>query len=76
MTALDTILSYQLVNVKGDANLDGLINNIDYDLLIEYLVNSTTYDLSELWAGDIDFDTKLSIFDLISLSNIIENESD
>ena len=76
LTALDTILSYQLVNVKGDANLDGLINNIDYDLLIEYLVNSTTYDLSELWAGDIDFDTKLSIFDLISLSNIIENESD
>ena len=74
--ALDTILSFQIINNKGDTNLDGLVNDIDYDLMIEYLLSSAIFDLSERWAGDIDFDTKLSIFDLISLQNMIENGSD
>ena len=76
LTALDTVSLYQIINNKGDTNLDGLVNDIDYDLLVEHLLNNTIFDLSERWAGDIDFDTKLSIFDLISLQNIIENGSD
>ena len=76
LTALDTVSLYQIINNKGDTNLDGLVNDIDYDLLVEHLLNSTIFDLSERWAGDIDFDKKLTIFDLISLQNIIENGSD
>ena len=62
LTALDTVSSYQLINNKGDTNLDGLVNNIDYDLLIEHILSSTIFDMSERWAGDIDFDATLSIF--------------
>jgi len=71
LTALDTISIYQIINVKGDTNLDGLLNDIDYNLLIDHLLNFTTFDLSESWAGDIDYDDKLSIFDLLILEDII-----
>ena len=69
-------VSFQIINNKGDTNLDGLVNDIDYDLMIEYLMSSAVFDLSERWAGDIDFDTRLSIFDLIYLNNMIDNGSD
>ena len=71
LEALDTISTYQIINVKGDTNLDGLLNDIDYDLLIEYMLSSTIFNLSESWAGDIDYDDRLSIFDLLLLEDII-----
>ena len=72
LTALDTISTYQIINVKGDTNLDGLLDDIDYDLLIENILNTTTFDLSENWAGDVDYDNRVCIFDLLLLENIIE----
>ena len=76
LTALDTISIYQIINVKGDTNLDGLLNDIDYNLLIDHLLNITTLDLSQSWAGDIDYDDELSIFDLLLLEDIIIYGSD
>ena len=72
LIALDTISTYQIINVKGDTNLDGLLNDIDYDLLIHHILNTITFDLSESWAGDVDYDNKISIFDLMLLENIID----
>ena len=72
LTALDTISTYQTINVKGDTNLDGLLNDIDYDLLIDHILNTTTFDLSESWAGDVDYDNRVSVFDLLLLENIID----
>ena len=72
LTALDTISTYQTINVKGDTNLDGLLNDIDYDLLINHILNITTLDLSESWAGNVDYDNKVSVFDLLLLENIID----
>ena len=74
-TALDTIVSYQIVNVKGDVNLDGYLNINDQDLLIDNLLEYSAFNISEHWAGDIDFDYSLSIFDLLSFSYLIENGS-
>ena len=72
-TALDTIVSYQIVNVKGDVNLDGYLNINDQDLLIDNLLEYSVFNIPEHWAGDIDFDYSLSIFDLLSFSYLIEN---
>ena len=74
LTALDTIGSYQIINIKGDINLDGLIDVIDHDLLIENLLGFIQLDISESWSGDIDYDMSLSIFDLIFSSYLIEHE--
>ena len=41
LKALDTIVSYQIVNVKGDVNLDGYLNINDQDLLIDNLLEYT-----------------------------------
>jgi len=71
LAAFDTISTYQIINVKGDTNLDGLLNDIDYNLLIDHLLNITTFDLSESWAGDVDHDDRSSIFDLLLLEDII-----
>ena len=73
LTALDTIGSYQIINIKGDINLDGLIDVIDHDLLIENLLGFIQLDISESWSGDIDYDMSLSIFDLIFSSYLIEH---
>ena len=73
LTALDTISSYQIINIKGDTNLDGFIDINDQDLLVEYLLSLTEFDVTEYWAGDIDFDDRLSIFDLVSSFYLIEN---
>ena len=74
-TALDTIISYQIVNIKGDVNLDGFLNINDQDLLIDNLLEYSVFNIPEHWAGDIDFDYSLSIFDLLSFSYLIENGS-
>ena len=61
LTALDTISIYQIINIKGDTNLDGLLNDIDYNLLIDQILSTAIFDLSESWAGDIDYDNRVSI---------------
>ena len=76
LTALDTISSYQIINIKGDINLDGFINVNDQYLLEDYLLRLTEFDISEHWAGDIDYDDRLSIFDLIYSIYLIEDGSD
>ena len=72
LRALDTISTYQIINIKGDTNLDGLLNDIDYNLLIDQILNTTTFDLSENWAADIDYDNRVNVFDLLLLENIID----
>ena len=73
--ALDTIISYQIVNIKGDVNLDGFLNINDQDLLKDNLLEYSAFNILKHWAGDIDFDYSLSIFDLLSFSYLIENGS-
>jgi len=75
LKALDTIVSYQIVNVKGDVNLDGYLNINDQDLLIDNLLEYIEFHISDHWTGDMDFDYSLSIFDLLSFSYLIENDS-
>lgn len=74
LTALDTIESYQIINIKGDINLDGLFDIMDHDLLIENLLGLVQFDISESWSGDIDYDMSLSIFDLIFFPYLMEHE--
>jgi len=75
LKALDTIVSYQIVNVKGDVNLDGYLNINDQDLLIDNLLEYIEFHISDHWTGDMDFDYSLSIFDLLSFFYLIENDS-
>ena len=72
LRALDTISTYQIINIKGDTNLDGLINDIDYNLLIGQILNTAIFDLSESWAADIDYDNRVDVFDLLLLEDIID----
>ena len=72
LRALDTISTYQIINIKGDTNLDGLINDIDYNLLIGKILNTAIFDLSESWAADIDYDNRVDVFDLLLLEDIID----
>ena len=67
--ALGEIIVHDYYKDKG--NEVKHIGNYDYDLLIEYMLSSTIFDLSESWAGDIDYDDRLSIFDLLLLEDII-----
>ena len=75
LTALDTISSYQIINIKGDVNQDGYLNINDQYLLIDNLLEYATFHITEHWVSDIDFDYRLSIFDILSFSYLIENGS-
>ena len=72
LRALDTISTYQIINIKGDTNLDGLLNDIDYNLLIDQILGTAIFDLSESWAADIDYDNRVNVFDLLLLEDIID----
>jgi len=72
LRALDTISTYQIINIKGDTNLDGLLNDIDYNLLIDQILGTAIFDLSESWAADIDYDNRVDVFDLLLLEDIID----
>jgi len=72
VAGFNTIQSYAAISPKGDMNSDGLILEEDLDLLIQSV--SLEPDLTEFqwWAGDLDFDNIHSIFDILLLSELID----
>jgi len=70
----DVIQNYQVICPKGDLSGDGnlAIDDIAYLKESIFLENSLTE--FQWWAGDLDSDLFHSIFDLLLLSDLIQNE--
>ena len=68
LSGFETALEYQVINDKGDVNNDGSINILDLTITISYLLGESNFSDFEYWAGDVNFDQKISVFDILLLT--------
>ena len=54
-------------------NGDGSLFTEDMDLLSESILFENDLTEFQWWAGDIDYDESHSVFDLLRLSDLLEN---
>ena len=57
--------------LKGDINLDGVVDNADVLLALQYLTGGVTLDSDKIARGDIDGDGKLTIIDAYKIKNLV-----
>jgi hypothetical protein len=69
----EVILDYQTISPKGDMNGDGSLFTEDMDLLSESILFENDLTEFQWWAGDIDYDDSHSVFDLLRLSDLLED---
>jgi hypothetical protein len=69
LSGFETASDYQMINNKGDLNIDGALSILDINVMMGYLVFESNFSDFELWAGDVNFDQKISILDLLILSD-------
>ena len=69
----EVILDYQTISPKGDMNGDGSLFTEDMDLLSESILFENDLTEFQWWAGDIDYDESHSVFDLLRLSDLLED---
>lgn len=69
----EVILDYQTISPKGDMNGDGSLFAEDMDLLSESTLFENDLTEFQWWAGDIDYDDSHSVFDLLRLSDLLED---
>ena len=55
----------------GDLNGDQIITLDDIEILSSGLLSEINLTLFQYWASDLDFSNNVSVFDLISLSDIV-----
>ncbi|MFL2982810.1 MAG: dockerin type I repeat-containing protein [Candidatus Neomarinimicrobiota bacterium] len=58
-------------NLPGDINHDGVISILDILKIIDYLLWNANLTTNEIERADVNLDTKVDLFDLILISNII-----
>ena len=71
--AFNIILDYQIINSLGDFDGDGNLVYDDLDFLSQSILNEVLISDYQWWAGDIDFDGNHTIFDILYLSDILQN---
>ena len=70
----DVIQNYQVICPKGDLSGDGNLAIDDIEYLKESILLENSLTEFQWWAGDLDSDLFHSIFDLLLLSDLIQNE--
>ena len=58
-------------NLPGDINQDGVLSIYDMLEIIDHILGNETLDNGQLNRADINLDTRIDVFDLLLLSNII-----
>ena len=71
--AFNIILDYQLINPIGDFNGNGDLMLDDLNLLSEAILQQEMISEYQWWAGNLDHDEDHTIFDILHLSNLIQN---
>jgi hypothetical protein len=59
----------QTDNLPYDVNNDGLVNNSDFVMLLSFVIGGN----DSVSAADINFDSVVDIFDLLLLSDFLQN---
>jgi len=55
--------------IIGDLNNDGVVNNSDFLMLLSFVIGGN----DSVSAADINFDSEVDIFDLLLLSDFLQN---
>ena len=71
LAGYEVILDYQIINSKGDINGDGSLLTNDLAILIQAILLENNLTNYESWAGDIDYNSQHSIFDLLQLVELL-----
>ena len=61
---------------KGDVNMDGLINQDDYELTVNASMNSNLLTDEQKQLADLDGDGKVTTFDAYKISELIPSETE
>ncbi|SFD32965.1 BspA family leucine-rich repeat surface protein [Ruminococcus albus] len=61
--------------IKGDVNVDGVVNSDDRDLLQKWLVNMVSNNELDLENADVNYDGKVDIMDLVELSRLCKQNT-
>lgn len=69
--ASDPLSSDARVRDKGDVNGDGAVNNSDLTVTTDIILHRYTPTSEEIYAADIDDNSKINSFDYIKIVNII-----
>ena len=69
LSGFETALDYQIINNKGDVNIDGNITILDLTIVISHLFDETNFLDLEYWAADVNFDNNISLFDILLLAD-------
>ena len=56
---------------KGDANLDGVINVMDFIKVLQILLDWSTPTVAQTCASDVDSDNEITIFDFLLISDLV-----
>jgi hypothetical protein len=66
-------LSLTVVNskLKGDVDLNGVVNIIDALLSVNYILELTDFNSDQFWASDVNGDGTVNIVDTILIVNIV-----
>lgn len=67
--------SITLNPLKGDVNLNGLVELDDYALFKQYILQEIEFNTLQSYVGDMDDDTALDAFDLFYIDKIINGLS-
>ena len=59
----------QTNEILYDINNDGVVNNSDFVMLLSFVIGGN----DSVSAADINFDSEVDIFDLLLLSNFLQN---
>ena len=63
---------YSLINIRGDVNSDGLVNEADLDALADYILNPVDEHFPVNLA-DMNNDKAIDVYDIVALRNYIDN---
>ena len=55
--------------ISGDLNNDGTITPIDIMTALQIIMNNTFYNIYNSYAGDLDYNDKIDIIDLLLISD-------
>jgi surface protein len=64
-----------IVCIKGDVNVDGVVNSDDRDLLQKWLVHMVSDNELDPENADVNYDGKIDIMDLVELSKLCKQNS-
>lgn len=61
--------------VKGDVNGDGIVDNSDYELMMQYRAGEIAEDALDLEAADVNNDGNINVTDVTILNKYIEGDN-